>query len=172
MSEDFNFIAIKNLDSSLLLKVLIEEIAINKKTVDNIYVSILPPIDDLYLIEFADFIPITRFRDINIIKYLNPLAKSFEFVYFFFYDKQMNKGRYQKYFKGSLEEDFKGSDALERGLTNNLFMDKKFLSNHFKQYWDQFYKKGNMILPEVYQLVKDTKILEQAVLLKAADFYG
>jgi len=172
MSDEFNFIAIKDLEKDLLFNVLIDEITSEKKIIDNMYISILPPVEDLYLIEFADFIPITRFRDMNILKYLKPLSRTFNAVYFLFNDIQMNRGRYQKYINGNLEEDFRGNDAIEKGLKYDLFIDETIIANHFKQYWNQLYKKGNLRLPEVYQLVKDTKVLNTPVLLDTEKFYG
>lgn len=170
MSNIFKFIAVKKINNELLLHAMIEALNKSDNLNKNLYISILPPLEGLYLVEFSDFIPVTRYRDIDIIEYVNYVARNFNVVYLFDKNAQMKKSRYQKYLKGKLETEYKGENAFEKGLKFDLLLDFDYFAAHVQKIWAKKYSDQDE-RPVVYQIVKDNKILDDPIKLSYTEFY-
>ncbi|MEW5822315.1 MAG: hypothetical protein AB1782_19125 [Cyanobacteriota bacterium] len=171
MNDVFDFIAIKKLQVELLLKVLTGDLSLGGVSMDNLYVSILPPFDGLYLIEFADYLPVTRYGDVNALRYLQTIARSFNIVFYLYKNDQTLKSKYQKYIRGKLELEHKGEKALTKGLRFDLVIDDNELIEHVQKVWSNSYSDGDL-KPHVYQIVKDKKILEKPIEVEYTKFYA
>lgn len=171
MSLIFNFIAIKKLKSDLFLKTVTDSLIKQNIITENLYVSILPPVENLYLVEFADFLPASRYRDFDISIFLVPLSKSFNTVYLFDKNDQSLKSKFQKYTQGNLEREFKGEEALVKGLKFDLIMSYDHIMKHVNKVW--FHDHSNKSdEPIVYQLINDRLILNKPIVIDPKDFYG
>lgn len=171
MSLIFNFIAIKKLKTDLFLKTIIDALSKHDYLGENLYVSLLPPVDGLYLVEFADFLPVPRYRDVDVSVFLVPLSRSFNTIYLLDKNEQALKSRYVKYTQGNLEREIKGEDALTKGLKYNLIMNYEQVIEHVEKIWASNYPE-DAPSPQVYQIIKDKLILEKPVEIEPKEFYG
>lgn len=171
MNDIFDFIAVKKLQTELLFKILMAELSTFDEMYDNLYVSILPPIDDLYLIEFADFLPVTRYSDIHTERLIKPIARTFANVFYLYKNDQTKKSKYKKYNKGKMEEDHKTDKAFEKGLRFDLILEVEDIKSHVKKVWS-CELTGSDPKPLTYQLVKDRKVLDEPQELDYTKFYG
>lgn len=137
----------------------------------NLYLSILPPIEDIYLIEFSDFIPLSRYRDVDAIDFLIDFHKTFHYVYYVYKNNQNKVEKYQKYYKGRLEREFKGKDAIDKALKYDLIMFKEDFFNHIDKAWNCNYKDEEP-KPLTLQFIKDTVFYNNPLTITPISFYG
>ena len=171
MNDIFDFIAVKKIEKESLLKDLSAFLSLKEGRKQNLFISILPPIDDLYLIEFADFLPVPRYRDVNAIDYLEPVIRTFSKVFFFYKNDQVLQSKYKKYFNGKIESDQKGEKALEKALKFDLILEFNDLQAHVNKIWDNDYCE-NDLKPDVYQLIDNNVVLKTPVKIDYMSFYG
>lgn len=167
----FNFVAVKCIQIDLLLKTLTDYLSKEAALNENLYVSILPTIDSLSLIEFADFIPVARYRDIDAGEFVQALSRSFNTVYLFEKNEQSQKSKYRKFIKGELEKEYKGSDALEKGLKYDLVLDYNEFVKHVRTVWEQN-SDPQKKQPVVYQIIKNGQLMKKPVELNPIEYYG
>ena len=170
MDDIFEFIAVKKFQTNLLLRSIVSELNLSGCDNENLYISILPPVEGLYLIEFADYLPVTRYSDIDYFKFLLPVSRSFNVTCYLYKNEQTLKSMYKKYLKGKFEKEYKGENALEKGLKFDLILDADEIMAHVRKVWNNEYSENDK-RPVIYQLVKDRIILDPPVELNYADFY-
>ncbi|MGD9579943.1 MAG: hypothetical protein AB7V50_01090 [Vampirovibrionia bacterium] len=171
MNDIFDFIVVKNLQIELFTRSLVDYLSGKETLGDNLYVSILPSFDNYYFIEFADFLPVSRYRDVKTFEFVDPLVKTFSKVFYFYKNSQLTKSIYKKYLHGSLEQDYKKEEAFEKGLKYDLIIDPEEVMAFVSKVWS-----GKLDInakePIIFQLVRDGVILETPVRLEYQDFYG
>lgn len=171
MNDIFDFIIIKNVQINLLLRTLVAHLKETGSFGENFYVSILPPLEKYSLLEFADFLPVSRYRDVKAIDYVKPLSKSFNKTFYVHKNPQFIKSKYQKYINGKLELEYKKEEALEKGMKYDLILEYDQVLNHILKVWSkQPLEKEEQ--PQVFQIVKDKVLLESPVELDYVEFYG
>lgn len=171
MNDIFDFIVIKNIQVSLLLRTLVAHLKQVDTCGENLYVSILPPVEKYSLLEFADFIPATRYRDVKSFDFVKPLSESFNKTFYFHKNPQSSKSKYQKYINGNLEQEYKKEEALEKGMKYDLILDYDQVMEHILKIWSKEPLKKEEH-PLVFQIVKDKVLLEEPVELEYVEFYG
>jgi hypothetical protein len=170
MNESLNFIGIKKLRLELFLNTLKDTLARDRNLNENLYLSILPPVEEISFVEIADFLPLTRYKDISIEKFLLPVTRSFNVVYYLDRNVQTNTSKYQKYMKSTLEREYKGAGALEKGIKFDLIMNLSDIESHMKRARTLSYSE-NEEKPRVFQIVKDKELLDPPLELDYKTFY-
>jgi hypothetical protein len=171
MNSNLNFIGIRKLKLDLLLNIIKDTLDKSSQLKENLYMSILPPIEDLTLIEMTDFIPVTRYTDIDIANYLVAAARTFNHVYYLEKNEQTGLSKYQKFLKGKPVTQYKGEDALEKGIKFDLIINYKQFEKHIQKAWKQQYAVDEP-KPVVYQLIRNGRPLETPILVDYTDYYG
>lgn len=171
MLEILDFICVKNLKTELLLKTLLHDLSSKNNLPGDLYVSILPAVEGFSFIEFADFLPVTRYRDICAKDYLKPIQRTFNSVFYLFKDTRLKHETYQKFLRATQEREYKGEGAIEKGFKFDMIMDKDLLYNHIQKIWSRDCVDMK-IKPLVFQLVKDKALLEEPLMVSYLDFYG
>lgn len=167
----YNFLMVREVEPEELLSKITLILASKKLELSNLYLSILPPIEDMYFMEFSDFVPISRYRDIDAIDFLIDFHKVFKCVYYILKNNQNKTARYQKYRNSKLEREFKGPDSLEKALKYDLIMLKDEFFNHVDKAWNLKYTAAEP-KPLVVQFIKDSVFLRDPIIIEPIDFYG
>jgi hypothetical protein len=171
MSDSLKVIGIKNLKEETFLRLFCRELSVTKGLSENLYISILPPVEDWYFVEFADFIPVSRYNDLDLFNYLSIITKDFKKVCLLEKKDKNIKSVYQKYINGSMETDYTGEGAVEKGVKFDLILDYSDIIVFMKKI--RFGKlQENDLKPSVYQLINENKLLDIPEKLDYKEFYG
>lgn len=171
MIDIFDFICVKNLKRDLLIKTLLYDLSSKTSLPANLFVSMLPPIERFTFIEFADFLPVPRYRDISSKDFLLPINRTFHTVFYLYKDKRLNQEVYLKFLHGTQEREYKGEGALEKGLKFDMIMDKNLIFNHIQKIWT-LNPTNIEEKPFLCQLIKDRQVIEEPLICNYVDFYG